>query len=98
MADRSGTPGGARGRPLARLRDIHRICGQICGQAAGIVDRAAFLLLRRRVAEKLSNEKSIQINGLRQYVGFVTGISRWRALVGAPVDFQCRANRACSHD
>jgi hypothetical protein len=98
MADRSGAAARTRRTPLTRLRDIHRICGQVCGQAAGIVGPAAFLLPRRRVAEKLSNEKSFRINELREYFGFVTGISRGRALCCALVDFQCRANRACLHD
>jgi hypothetical protein len=61
MADRSATAAGTRRGPLARLRDIHRICGQVCGQAASFDGPAAFLLPRRRVAEKLSNEKSFQI-------------------------------------
>jgi hypothetical protein len=98
MADRSGTAAGRRRSLLARLRDIHRICGQVCGQAPGSVGPTALLLPCRRVAEKLSNEKSRQINGLREYFGFMTGISRERALCCALVDFQCRANRACSHD
>jgi hypothetical protein len=80
------------------LRDIHRICGQVCGQAASIVCRAAFPLPRRLAAEKLSNEKNSQIKGLREYVGFVTGMSRCRALFRALVDFQYRANRVFSHD
>jgi hypothetical protein len=52
----------------------------------------------RRVAEKLSREKSSRINGLREYFGFMTGISRDGALCCALVDFQCRANRASLHD
>jgi hypothetical protein len=76
MADRKGAAAGARRRPLARLGDIHRICGQVCGQAACIVGKAAFLQPLQFAAQNFGNEKCSRINGLRQYVGFVTGVSR----------------------
>jgi hypothetical protein len=62
------------------------------------VATAAFFLPCRRFAQKLSNQKSIQINGLHEYFGFVTGALRGCASSGALVDFQCRASRGFSHD
>jgi hypothetical protein len=90
---------GRRAQPafLTVVRDIHRICGQLCGQAARNLWQAAVLLLQRRFAEKLSNEKFIEIKGLREYVDSMTGVSWGKALCAALVDFQCRAGRRFSH-
>jgi len=93
----------ADSRPLAAsrpawLRDVHRICGQLCGQAAETRAGPRPRLANGFDAEKLSSEKLMQIKGLHECVDSMTALMRRFALIGAVVDFRTRMNRGPARD
>jgi hypothetical protein len=84
--------------PPATTVDVHRICGQLCGQAQEFRRKAAALLRRGPPAQKMGTEKSMQINGLHQHDDFATLAFGCFALTGAAVDFQTRIGGRIARD
>jgi hypothetical protein len=82
---------------LRKARQIHRCCGQLCGQAAATRRQAARNLARPWIAEIFSTKKPLKINCLSNSDKAVTPTMARQGASLLAVEFSRRVSIGAAH-